>query len=125
VQSAEEKAEDCMKIIRIFCMGSPRFYVDEVYNRFWEKRDPEVFQNSFDSLNFVLDHMDLTYGEILEEKGLGLETESVDLVRRIIKTIFGFVDEIRQYILRGEEVKLIAAQLAGELKYQTEEVFEF
>jgi hypothetical protein len=124
-QSLDEKIEDCMKMILKFCSGSSKFYVEDVvYNRFWEEMNLTVFLDSKRHLNFLLDEVDLTYREVLLERGTGPGTESVDVVRRIIKTIMGFVDEIWQYILRDEQVKLIAAKLAGELQYQTKELFE-
>ena len=114
-----------MKMILKFCSGSSKFYVEDVvYNRFWEEMNLTVFLDSKRHLNFLLDEVDLTYREVLLERGTGPGTESVDVVRRIIKTIMGFVDEIWQYILRDEQVKLIAAKLAGELQYQTKELFE-
>ena len=125
-RSLDEKIEGCMKMILRFCLGSSKSYVeDQVYNRFWEELNLTVFLDSKRRLNALLDEVDLIYREVVLEMGTGPGTESVDSVRRIIKTIMGFVDEIWQYLLRDEKVKLIAAQLAGELQYQTKELFVF
>ena len=124
-QRAEEKVEECMKIILTHCLGSSKFYVGWVYERFMEERDLDVFKTTYRCLRKLLGHMHLIHGDIFEERGTGPETEGIDLVCRIIKDIEGFVDEIWEYVIRGQEVKLIAAQLAGELRYQTNELFEF